>query len=518
MKKLFSFLLCVLVVSSAIAQGVWTVRTVPNTRLEGNSIHVSDPDGYLTDSAEWAINSALAAIRDKADVFLVTLSSIGDEDPKHFATDLFNYWGIGDAETDNGVLLLFVEDQHALEFETGYGAEVTLTDADCSRIFNRTIVPYFRAGDYESGLCAGIADIVEVYGGEVPMGIMSNVRQTAVDDEMEDKEDTMSGFGAAFFLLFLLPIPVISFFRWLIEAIDNRKRKQETKEESFETANYEGITYITGFNAAWSGKAWERKGFLRFLVYGVALVLFYVVAVGYVPRFMPDAALATQDKWATGIALVGYLTWICLVQNIRELRLAKANAKVSKSPKKIYEKAKNDPHSLLTRIIAPWLGILFSLLYKRHIKDSVLYYCPTCSSPLEKDELFHLPEKRAFEEQIGAYRFSPCRCAAGHRFIERKDGAYGKNYLYCTYCGTKAAQKTAEKVLQAADYTTSGLKELTYTCQHCNKSFVKTQTIPKLVHSSSSGSSSHSHSHSSHSSGGSFGGGRSGGGGYSGRW
>ena len=70
MKKLFSFLLCVLVVSSAIAQGVWTVRTVPNTRLEGNSIHVSDPDGYLTDSAEWAINSALAAIRDKADVFL----------------------------------------------------------------------------------------------------------------------------------------------------------------------------------------------------------------------------------------------------------------------------------------------------------------------------------------------------------------------------------------------------------------------------------------------------------------
>ena len=137
MKKLFFLLL--LVSQTVFAQTVWTVRNVPNTRLEGNEIHVSDPDGYLSDSAEWFINDALGSIRDQADVFLVTLTSIGNDEPKHFATALFNYWGIGDAETDNGVLLLFVEDQHALEFETGYGAENVLTDARCSRIFNNTI-------------------------------------------------------------------------------------------------------------------------------------------------------------------------------------------------------------------------------------------------------------------------------------------------------------------------------------------------------------------------------------------
>ena len=153
-----------------MAQREWTVKTVPNTRLQSNDIHVSDPDGYLSDSAEMSINTALCAIRDKVDVFLVTLASIDSDDPKHFATELFNYWSIGDAETDNGVLLLFVEDQHALEFETGYGAEETLTDARCQRIFTNTIVPFFRVGDYEGGLCAGVADIVEVYGGEIPVG------------------------------------------------------------------------------------------------------------------------------------------------------------------------------------------------------------------------------------------------------------------------------------------------------------------------------------------------------------
>ena len=145
------------------AQTVWTVETVPNTRLKGNDIHVSDPDQFLSDSAEAHINTALCAIREQADVFLVTLGSIGQAEPKRFATTLFNKWGIGDADADNGVLLLFVEDQHALEFETGYGAEEILTDAKCERIFTKTIVPFFRKGDYETGLCAGVADIVSVY-------------------------------------------------------------------------------------------------------------------------------------------------------------------------------------------------------------------------------------------------------------------------------------------------------------------------------------------------------------------
>lgn len=207
MKKTLLLLFALLTLLSASAQKVWTVSSVPNTRLQSNDIHVSDPDGYLSDSTEMTINTALCAIRDKADVFLVTLTSIGDAESKSFATELFNYWGIGDAETDNGVLLLFVEDQHALEFETGYGAESTLTDAKCQRIFTNTIVPFFKAGDYESGLCAGVADIVEVYGGEIPMGLKSTLPAVNYDEEDQGLGDDFPVFFVFFaMVLFVMPI------------------------------------------------------------------------------------------------------------------------------------------------------------------------------------------------------------------------------------------------------------------------------------------------------------------------
>ena len=53
------------------AQNSWTLDQVPNTRTQSNYIHVSDPDGYLSPAAEMKINTALCAIRDTVDVFLV---------------------------------------------------------------------------------------------------------------------------------------------------------------------------------------------------------------------------------------------------------------------------------------------------------------------------------------------------------------------------------------------------------------------------------------------------------------
>ena len=77
MKRIALFLILFSLAFNAMADRAWTVHTVPNTRLQSNDIHVSDPDGYLSDSVEMIINMALCAIRDKADVFVVTLSSIG---------------------------------------------------------------------------------------------------------------------------------------------------------------------------------------------------------------------------------------------------------------------------------------------------------------------------------------------------------------------------------------------------------------------------------------------------------
>ena len=525
MKRLFLLSIFITLVFSTIAQNIWTVQTVPNTRLQSNDIHVSDPDGYLSDSAEMSINMALCAIRDTADVFVVTLTSIGDAEPKHFATRLFNYWGIGDAQKDNGILLLFVEDQHALEFETGYGAEATLTDAKCERIFTKTIVPFFKAGDYESGLCAGVAGIVDVYGGEIPMGLKMDLPAINDDEEYSDDLDDFSFIFLLFaFLMVLLPLFGLIF--WAV-----KRKTKSTVSDTYKTFEEDGATYIEGFKTSWSGSPWDGKGCLGGLMIGLSIFVFLFLVIAVVITEFPDLQedIRVYYNWVSVITLVLYLTWICFRHNYRVLKRAKELAKTSINPKSVYEAAYNHEANKVATWMAPWLGWVYYLTYKKKIHQSDYCQCPNCGETMRKDGMFVLPENHLAENRVGALKFTPYRCANGHVFVVKEQGKQFSKFSTCSKCGAYTLKLDKTETIKEADYTSSGEKKETYVCQHCGDTVTKTIIIPKKVHysssssgssyssSSSSGSSYSSHS-SSHSSGGSFGGGRSGGGGYSGRW
>jgi uncharacterized protein len=99
--------------STAIfAQEVYTVKTVPNPRTI-NSTWVSDPASLISTVDSTRINQLIDQIEKETtvEIAVVVLPSIGDEMPKDFAVDLFNTWGIGKKEKDNGLLLLIVMDQ-----------------------------------------------------------------------------------------------------------------------------------------------------------------------------------------------------------------------------------------------------------------------------------------------------------------------------------------------------------------------------------------------------------------------
>ena len=151
------------------AQTVYTVGSVPNTRLlVSNSVHVSDPDNIIDPEYESLINQALCDIQEQADVFVVCLNSIGDANVERFSNDLFNTWGIGDAQQDNGLLMLLVTDIHAFRFETGYGVEEVMTDMVCRNITENTVIPYFRKDMYAEGIYAGVGKVVDMFGGVMP--------------------------------------------------------------------------------------------------------------------------------------------------------------------------------------------------------------------------------------------------------------------------------------------------------------------------------------------------------------
>ena len=520
MKRIALFLMLFSLAFNAMADGAWTVQSVPNTRLQSNDIHVSDPDGYLSDSTEMAINTALCAIRDKADIFLVTLTSIGDAEPKSFATELFNDWGIGDAETDNGVLLLFVEDQHSLEFETGYGAEATLTDAKCQRIFTNTIVPFFKAGDYEGGLSAGVADIVEVYGGEIPMGLKSTLPTANYDDEDQGLGDDVPIFFV-FFAMVLFVMPIVGIAFWL------RKKKLGKKSvtDTYHAVEEKGATYIDGIKTTWSGSPWEGKGCLGGLLIGFSIFVILFLVIGYMGVRYPDLEEKTLFNRVSIITILLYLTWVCFRHNHRVLKTAKTLAKQSINPRSVYQAAFENKGNRLATWMAPWLGWIYHRIYKKQLSHSEECTCPNCSGPMMRYTGFNLPENHLAEEEVGALKFTPYCCGNGHVVVVKEHGSKYSKFETCPKCGAYTMMTTDTKTIKVNDYSHSGELLETCVCQHCGETLTKTVVIPKLVHYSggsgsysSSGKSYSSHSSSHHSSSGSFGGGHSGGGGYSGKW
>lgn len=510
------------------AQSPWTIQTVPNTRLQGNGIHVSDPDDYLSDSAETNINTALCAIRERADVFVVTLSSIGDTEPKHFATQLFNHWGIGDAETDNGVLMLFVEDQHALEFETGYGVEGTLTDARCERIFRTAIVPYFRKGDYEGGLCAGVAEIVSVFGGEAPLGLLT-VAPESTDNDSGPGDDPSDLLMLLFVFVFVMPIVGIVF--WLRKLSD----KKSLVSDAYRSFEEDGATYIDGLKTTWSGSPWEGKGCLGGLMFGFSIFVFLFVVIAFLTLSFPGLEEKRYMNLVSGITLALYLTWVCFRQNHRALKMAQKLSKQTINPKAMYEAAFDNTGNKIAMWMAPWLGWVYRRIYKKKMEDMLDYQCPICSSRLRKDGSFVLPDIHALENGLQALKYTPYRCAKGHEIVMKEHGKHYTSFKTCSKCGAFALEQTKTETIRKADYSHSGEKVMTYVCRYCGDAQKRSVVIPKLVHyasgsdgyssgsssgrsySSSSSSRSYSSGSSSRSSG-SFGGGRSGGGGYSGRW
>ena len=75
-------------------------------------------------------------------------------------------WRVGQKAKNNGaVLFVFISDRK-MYLQVGYGLEGVLPDALCKRIIEDEIKPGFKAGDYDSGLAAGVSAILSAAKGE----------------------------------------------------------------------------------------------------------------------------------------------------------------------------------------------------------------------------------------------------------------------------------------------------------------------------------------------------------------
>ena len=160
-KNIILFLLLFLSFQVNAQEKEYTLENVPNVRLQNKMHYVSNPGGILSQEACDSIDSMLWKLEQKTsiEVAVVALPSIGNNDCFQFAHDLLNKWGVGKKGKDNGLVILLVEDQRKIRFETGYGLEGDLPDAICKRIQTRKMNPFFRNDNWDGGMVSGIQSV-----------------------------------------------------------------------------------------------------------------------------------------------------------------------------------------------------------------------------------------------------------------------------------------------------------------------------------------------------------------------
>ena len=152
MPRVLSLVAAALVAWCALAGAAWA-QEFP--ALTGRVVDAAD---LLDPATEQQLTDRLAALETQSGRQLVvaTVPDLGGYPIEDYGYQLGREWGIGDAERNDGALLIVAPNDRKVRVEVGYGLEGILTDALSSVIIRRDILPRFRDGDYAGGIVAGV--------------------------------------------------------------------------------------------------------------------------------------------------------------------------------------------------------------------------------------------------------------------------------------------------------------------------------------------------------------------------
>ena len=158
---------------------------------------VYDYAAVLNDSEEAQLENKLVKFSDSTttQIVIVTINDLKGEDIGLLTPNWAQKWGIGQADTDNGILILLSKNDRKIWISPGYGLEHKLTAGINGELIRNIIIPEFKAGSYYNGLDKGTTAIFEVI-----KGTYKGERK---------RNDKGSGFPVFIFLIFFIILIIL---------------------------------------------------------------------------------------------------------------------------------------------------------------------------------------------------------------------------------------------------------------------------------------------------------------------
>ena len=185
-----------------------------------SQFYVLDEAGVLGPAAEAKIvseNQALFALTG-AEIAVVCVDTTGTADIADYAYDLFNKWGIGSTQRNNGVLILLSIGEDDYWVLQGQGLEETLTSGMLKLWNNDYLEPHFAKKQYEDGVLALfdaiVAHLETMYSVDIESWDGAPGEFTPKDAAPAEKD----GDGSSVFMTVLIVIIVILLILLILNA------------------------------------------------------------------------------------------------------------------------------------------------------------------------------------------------------------------------------------------------------------------------------------------------------------
>lgn len=495
------FLTVLLAIGADVGAAVQQQYNFPtNPKERGQDFFVVNANGIINSSTEAKLNDLAVDIERQtgAEYAIVVMDDFDGYELFDYALALFNSWGIGKKESNNGLLLVVAKNRRAYRFISGYGMERIFPDVYLHRIGERYLVPSFREENYDKGL----------------LEASELIRQVLTAPDVKAELERMLPGEAPFFslrnsilincLLLLVVFPIA--YVWIFYAgrrygHPNRKSSLTGEPVALGLAIMLGLMFLSLFIFVFVfdnlGEVYQRKN----IPYFVALLGTLILTVQYYS--VRKALLDSYNDEATRQKALRSFLMLCA----------------------------------LPMLLAPvvWLTLYQSMRRYANLQERLTP--PDDSGDwkrVNRDEFFPKRKKMPGRTEI-AKKLKPY-LSEGQMEEERWKGrtyeiwqntktnavkiipweGTARNIQVCPTCNFKTYRQSLTHTIREPSYTREGKKERYNLCEHCGlRESVMIYTLAKLSKSSSGGSSGGGGRSSG---GGSFGGGSSGGGGAGGRW
>lgn len=163
---------------------------------------LSDFADVLDATQEGRISRLLAATRDETGVQMVVVTLPGLEDYggagqgiEAYAKAMFNAWGVGATERNDGILMLLDTERREARIALGSGYD-PVYDGRAARVLSTAVLPALRAGNYAEGIEAGIVSARDRLVVPFQSGQKVSLTDGFADEGGSSLPTALLGFGA----------------------------------------------------------------------------------------------------------------------------------------------------------------------------------------------------------------------------------------------------------------------------------------------------------------------------------